>query len=170
MGKPLKLRGFPCPNTNYQAYKLGDSSSKFPENHAFEFMLSGNPNFNQETDVWCTYLVGGFFPPIWKICSSNWIIFPGDRDENKKMFESTSQIIQVIHLSDLLIPKRWVCHFSPLKRVTFSPSQKVTTWITRIMSPPLCHLNLNLLGWYSRRPFAHLFNLVGHDAKVLGNL
>ena len=28
-------------------------------------------------------VVGGFFPPIWKICSSNWIISPG-RGWNKK--------------------------------------------------------------------------------------
>ena len=34
---------------------------------------------------WSTgYLVGGFNQPLWKIWSSNWIIPPGFRDENKK--------------------------------------------------------------------------------------
>ena len=34
-------------------------------------------------------IVGGFFPPIWKICSSNWIISPS-RGENKKCLKPPS--------------------------------------------------------------------------------
>ena len=36
-------------------------------------------------------LVGGFSPPIWNICSSNWIVSPNFRDENKQIFETTTQ-------------------------------------------------------------------------------
>ena len=32
-----------------------------------------------------------WFQPIWKICSSNWIISPG-RDEHKKIFKTTNQM------------------------------------------------------------------------------
>ena len=33
--------------------------------------------------MWNEALVGGLFQPLWKICSSNWIIFPRDRGEKK---------------------------------------------------------------------------------------
>ena len=39
-------------------------------------------------------LVGGFFPPIWKICSSNWIISSG-RGENKKYLKPPPSIYMV---------------------------------------------------------------------------
>ena len=40
-----------------------------------------------------TPLVGGWFQPIWKICSSNWIISPQNRGEHSKnLWVATTQI------------------------------------------------------------------------------
>ena len=49
------------------------------------------------------YLVGGFFQPLWKICSSNWIISPGFGMKRKK-YQTTNQIRMV------LVPT-WILNF-----------------------------------------------------------
>ena len=51
-----------------------------------------------------TMLVGGFNQPIWKICSSNWIISP--RGENKQIFETTTQdgsVDEINHYSTRIV-------------------------------------------------------------------
>ena len=45
-----------------------------------------------------------WFQPIWKICSSNWIISPG-RDEHKKIFKTTNQMSEARFWSSSWTPK-----------------------------------------------------------------
>ena len=58
-----------------------------------------------------------WFQPIWKICSSNWIISPAtSRDENKKYLSChhLDQDSCLLHISDHEAPERTVVSMNPL--------------------------------------------------------
>ena len=71
--------------------KYSKQASFIFQRWSYQWVTSLGPNFQRETeDSASEFLVGGFFPPIWKICSSNWIISPG-RGETKKCLKPPSR-------------------------------------------------------------------------------
>ena len=105
-------------------------------------------------------------PPIWKICSSNWIISPG-RDENKKCWRT------IFHSEFLEFQKLLVgsCHLGPVFAIFGSRVSPVTFHrIQHVQPRSLCRdSHIKVIGHMKASFHGNLRGLFPPNAPPAGN-
>ena len=105
-------------------------------------------------------LVGGFNQPIWKICSSNWIISPGIGVKIPKMFElppprdncSPPIFFEItsgnIFLGQEIVPKDWTLrHWEALGGVEYQPKKGLKKWMIHLLAAENTLPQVIVLWW-----------------------